>query len=481
MSFAGAVRAGCFACASSLIAALGCGSSKGAFSTAAARAKTPASIAVAPPQRTAEIPADPPPIPITSADPSWGNPDAPVTLVWFDDLECPFCARAAPVIAEVEARYGPDKLRVVHKNFPLPFHAEGGPAAEVAVAVYEHGGSDAFRRFREKVFADQKAMSRDQYRRWSEETGVAFDSVDLRIRQGGPKSKVSADIDLGKSIGVVGTPCFFVNGVQIVGAQPLDEFVKEIDRQLSFADQLIEHGVPRASVHLVLTKAQIAQGSPPTPGEDAAPDDTGVYRVPIGDSPVRGPAGALVTVVEFTDFECPFCRSVQATLDELRRRYGRKIRIVFKHNPLPFHAMAEPAARLTIEARKQKGDLAFWRAHDAIWAANEQELSDATLERIGVSINLDVAKLRRAMSENKHAEVISADRDLAKQLSATGTPTFFLNGRRLVGAQPIEKFTAIVDEEIKTAQELLSGKPRTRSVYDELQKQAKSPQADAPR
>jgi protein-disulfide isomerase len=458
----------------SCVVALGCGAPR-AVSQAPAHSAAPAAIAVAAP--VAEVPADPPPIPVTSVDPTWGKHDAPVTIVWFDDMQCPFCAMAAATVAELRSRYGPDKIRIVHKNFPLLFHPEALPAAEAAAVVHDVGGTEAYWKFLDLVFANQKSMAHDQYLRWADEVGVPAYQIDLKIRQDGPKSKVSADVDLGKSIGVVGTPCFFVNGVKLTGAQPLDEFTKEIDRQLSVADELVRRGVPRAIVHVEMTKAQFGQGADrETDREDVREDTSTVHRVPVAGSPARGPAGAMVTIVEFTDFECPFCRRVQATIDELRRRYGNKIRIVFKHNPLPFHQRAEPAARFTVEARKQKGDAGFWLAHDALWGPSSGGLQDADLERIGTVIGLDVAKVRRALAEKSHAETIAADQVLAEQLKATGTPTFFINGRRLVGAQPVESFTVLIDDEIKKVEQMFSAtKRKAPSVYDEIQKNAKAP------
>jgi protein-disulfide isomerase len=437
---------------------------------------------IAAPAPATPIPADPPPIPVSSADPSWGNPDAPVTVVWFDDLQCPFCAMAAAGIDQLEKRYGSEKLRVVHKSFPLPFHREAEPAALASAAVFDAGGNDAFWKFVGKVFADQGAMGRDQYLKWADEVGVGSRQVDLAMGGERAKAKVSADVALGQAIGVAGTPCFFVNGVKITGAQPLDTFTGEIDRQLLLAEELVRHGMARAAVHVELTKSQFAPGEAPDSAPDEAPeDDATAYQVPVVGSPVRGPSNAPVTIVEFTDFQCPFCQEVQSTIDELRRRYGGKIRIVFKHNPLPFHPRAEPLARLAIEARKQKGDRAFWRAHDAIWAADRDAIDDAHLEQVARSLGLELTQVRRTLSERRYADVIAADRDLADRLQATGTPTFFINGRRLVGAQPIEKFTTIIDDEMAKAEQLLSGKRKVKSVYDEIQKNAKPLPAEKPR
>lgn len=175
---------------------------------------------------------------------------------------------------------------------------------------------------------------------------------------------------------------------------------------------------------------------------DAA--DEGVRAVPLGDSPVRGDARAPVTLVVFSDFQCPYCQVVEETVTALRDRYGDRLRVVWKNAPLPFHARAEPAAELALEARAQKGDAAFWTAHDALMSRRGR-LGDDDLRAVAASLGLDVTAAMNAVAAHKHAARIREDLALAAQLGVEGTPTFFVNGRRLVGAQPLERFAALVE------------------------------------
>lgn len=110
--------------------------------------------------------------------------------------------------------------------------------------------------------------------------------------------------------------------------------------------------------------APVAQAVPAPQRVAPAPAAEPVYRVPLEDSPQRGPKTALVTIVESSDFECPFCRRVAPTLKQIESTYGGKVRFVFKQNPLPMHANSLPAAKLAEEARAQGGDTKFWALHD---------------------------------------------------------------------------------------------------------------------
>jgi protein-disulfide isomerase len=220
--------------------------------------------------------------------------------------------------------------------------------------------------------------------------------------------------------------------------------------------------------------------APPAPAAPAAPaaaprpdpdDDPTVYRVPIGASPVLGKPTALVTIVEFGDFQCPFCARAESNVRILRERYGDKIRFVWKNQPLPFHKYAEPSAELALEVRAQRGDAAFWRVHDLLLALGGR-IGDDDLAAAAQDAGLDPRAASRAVLARRHAQAIDDDVDLSDDVGASGTPAFFINGKKLVGAQPLDRFVALVDEQMAVAQAAVArGVPRER-VYDELMRGA---------
>ena len=159
-----------------------------------------------------------------------------------------------------------------------------------------------------------------------------------------------------------------------------------------------------------------APRSRPKPDDDEEPEDTKtVFKVPVGKSPVRGPAGAPVTIVEFADYQCPFCVRAEATLRELRADYGDKLRWVFKNEPLPFHNRAEPAAEAALEVRAEKGDAAFWSVHDSM-LDGERDLSDEALVGLAVAAGARADKVQAAIAKHSHAAEIDVDRDAAEDL-----------------------------------------------------------------
>lgn len=387
-------------------------------------------------------------VPVSSRDPSWGKRTAPVTLVVFEDLQCPFCAKFRTTLASVKETYGPDKVRIVWKHYPLPFHKEARPAAIAAEAVFRLGGSKAFWSFHDAAFAGQAALTQSSFEQWAASAGV--DVAQFRALQLDPSvaSKVDADAALAKTAGVQGTPNTFINGFLLTGAQPLEKVTSLVDTEMASAQRAIAAGTPADRVYARLSQENKTRNPPPTKKADAEPeDDEKVWTVPVGDSPARGPATAKVTIVMFSDFQCPFCARVEPTLTQIRETYGNKVRIVWKDNPLPFHKQAGPAAQLALEARAQKGDAGFWAAHDLLFK-NQKALSNEDLEAYAAELKLDVGRVRSAIATEKHKAHIAEDQRLADQLSARGTPSFFINGHKLTGAQPFEKFKTRIDLEL---------------------------------
>ncbi|WP_437626386.1 DsbA family protein [Sorangium sp. So ce1151] len=413
-------------------------------------------------------------IPVSSKDPLWGARTAPVTMVVFSDFECPFCSRVETTINQLKEKYGPDKLRILWKNNPLPFHKNARPAALAAETVFRLGGSKAFWKFHELAFQNQKSLTPANFEAWAAEAGVDKAKFKAAYDRQEYMAKIDADMAVGKSSGVTGTPASIINGVFLSGAQPIDKFTSVIDEQLKAAQAAVASGTKPDKVYAKLAAENKAKAPPKKDAERPQEDDKTVWKVPVGDAPAKGPATALVTIVEWSDFQCPFCSKVVPTLDELVKTYGDKIRFVWKNNPLPFHQRAEPAAELAMEARAQKGEKGFWDAYDLLWK-NQQKLNDEDLLGYAKELGLDVEKVKAAIATKKHGASIAADQELADDLQASGTPHFFINGRRLVGAQPIDKFKTIVDEELKKSEGLLAKGIAPKDLYAEIIKDGKEP------
>jgi protein-disulfide isomerase len=217
----------------------------------------------------------------------------------------------------------------------------------------------------------------------------------------------------------------------------------------------------------------VVQAAPTPAPRPARPqeDPRAIYRVPLEDSPVRGPAGALVTIVESSDFECPFCKRVGPTLKQLDEAFPGKLRWAFKHNPLPFHQRALPSALAAEAAREQRGEAGFWAMHDRLFEA-APALDQPDLERVAATMGLDLARFRAALAGKAAEPRIRRDQALVTSLGASGTPAFFINGRKVTGAQPFESFRVVVEEELKKAEALVAAGTPAGEVYAQVMQAA---------
>lgn len=180
----------------------------------------------------------------------------------------------------------------------------------------------------------------------------------------------------------------------------------------------------------------------------AGPDPQKVREVAIGDSPVRGPGDACVTIVEFSDFECGYCAASAPVLARLCAEYPSQVRWVFKHHPMPFHRRAVLAHRAAVAALAQGK---FWEMHDRLFRAQEK-LDMESLRGHAAALGLDVGLFEEQVASSDTATALLEDEAEARKLGVEGVPSFFLNGRYLAGSQPYEVFRERIEAELKTSQ-----------------------------
>jgi protein-disulfide isomerase len=151
-----------------------------------------------------------------------------------------------------------------------------------------------------------------------------------------------------------------------------------------------------------------------------------------------------VTIIEFSDFQCPFCSQARKSADQAVNNYSGKVRLVFRDFPLPFHDKAEKAAEAGHCAEEQGK---FWEMHDRMFDSQDK-LSPEDLKASAKAIGLDTAKFDACLDSGRTADKVKQDIAAAKAAGVTGTPAFFVNGRSLPGVQPYEKLKQVIDEEL---------------------------------
>lgn len=166
--------------------------------------------------------------------------------------------------------------------------------------------------------------------------------------------------------------------------------------------------------------------------------------------PAKGGEDALVTIVEFSDFQCPFCRQAANTLDSIVKSYGNRLRLVYKHLPLPMHPQAFQAAQASVCADKQGK---FWQYHDSLFSANV-DISLAYLQKIAVEIGLNVEQFSFCLNSDSARETVVRDMQEAQKLKIEATPTFLINGKLVKGALSEDDFRKAINNELRKIDEI---------------------------
>jgi protein-disulfide isomerase len=301
----------------------------------------------------------------------------------------------------------------------------------------------------DKIFANQQTLDRPTYEKYAGELGLNMGKFKAALDAEKGKDGIQADAAAGGKIGARGTPAFFINGKFLSGAQPFEAFKAKIDVELKNAEALVAKGTPKAKVYDAIMKE--AKGDvPAAPAGQAAeaektPDqDQTVFKVEAGDSQSKGPKNAPITMVIFSDFQCPFCKRVEPTLTQIEKEYGGKVRQVWKNYPLPFHNNAEPAAEAAMAAAAQGK---FWEMHDKLFA-NNTALDRPSLEKYAQDMGLNMAKFKADLDGSKYKSVIESETKEGQAVGVNGTPAVFINGRKISGAYPFDMFKKITDEEL---------------------------------
>ena len=175
-------------------------------------------------------------------------------------------------------------------------------------------------------------------------------------------------------------------------------------------------------------------------------------KISLADQPSRGAADAKVTIVEYSDFQCPFCSRVYTTLEnDVLKQYGDKVRFVFKNFPLTsIHPWAEDGA-IASECAFRQGNDPFWKMYDGLFTKQSEITKENLREKasdIAKGAGMDVGKFQECFDGKQTADAVKADTSEATALGVNSTPTFFVNGRRLAGAQTAESFKQTIDREL---------------------------------
>jgi protein-disulfide isomerase len=394
---------------------------------------------------------------IPATAPSIGPRDAKVTVVVFSEFQCPFCARHRATLKRLRDEF-PGDVRLVFRHNPLAFHTRAFPAAVAAVAAGEQG---KFWEMYDALFDNQRALGDADFLDHARAIGISEDQFKADLMRADIAERIRADESAARSLGAGGVPATFVNGRYLSGAQPFETFRGVVEEETARANKVLATGVRAADLYDALVSKGKERIALPLRSRQVE-DENAVYRVPTADAPWRGPKDAKVTIVVYSDFQCPFCGRALKTLDRVLREFP-SVKLVFRHHPLPFHTQARPAAQAAWAAWQQGK---FWEMHDLLFAG-WRALEPADLERYASTLGLDIGRFKQDMESAAAKKTVDDQVAETARLGAGGTPTFFVNGKKLVGAQPFDRFAERVKKAVAEADALLANGVKLADIYDE--------------
>ena len=306
---------------------------------------------------------------------------------------------------------------MIFKHAPAASNPNALLAHEAALAA---GVQGKFWEMHDTLFENQTKLTRADLLGYAKALGLDLAAFQQALDNHTYRPIVERDLAEAAGLGVTTTPTFFVNGRRLVGPQGYASLGAVIESLLA--------GIPPDKrVREELVAAGPAQ------------------QIDIARAPTRGPATAPVSLVEFSDFECPFCAETAPVVRQLLAAYPTQVRFAFKHYPLPMHKESPLAHEAALAAGDQGK---FWEMHDLLFATQDKLTHDDLIAK-AAQLHLDVPRFTKDLDIHRFKPQVESDRQEGNRLGVDGTPFFFINGHAISGGASLQDFKHLIDAALK--------------------------------
>ena len=348
---------------------------------------------------------------------SHGSDKAPVTVMIFSDFESFPCSRSAEVLAGVLEQSR--DVRLIFKHAPAVTNPNAMLAHEAALAA---GAQNEFWEMHDLLFQNQTKLTRADLLVYGRQLKLNMAAFQQALDSHTYRPLIERDLAEAKALGITITPTFFVNGRRLVGPQGYASLGAVIETVLA--------GIPKSQ----RVQEEIVASGP-------------AQQINLEHAPTRGPATAQVSLVEFSDFECPFCAQTAPIIQQLLAAYPTQIRFAFKHYSLPMHKES-PLAHEAALAADEQGK--FWEMHDVLFKTQDKLTRDDLIDKAS-QLDLDILRFTRDLDSHRFKSIVEADRQEGDRLGVDGTPFFFINGHAISGTVDLPTFKKLIDAALKEA------------------------------
>ena len=408
-------------------------------------------------EEIAAAPTQPPSQPVTAPTPATiaprprtalGDPNAPVTIVEYSDYQCPFCRRyVQETMSQLKENFiDTGRVYYVFKDFPIAsLHPLAYRLHEAALCVSDATGTEGYWQAHDLIFALAELFQVDTIEQMDAAILNTFADNDLPDVSVCLEGNIYAEavqngVNEGIQLGINGTPSFFINGYPVTGAQPYNLF--------EYAIGLAETG-------------ELANAYEQTPPQDGNAQATATAQaalpqdIPLDDEPAKGDPEAPITIVEYSDYQCPFClRHFEQTLPQLQNYIDAgQVRYVFKDFPIhSIHPQAQKAHEAARCAREIGGDAMYWTMHELLfinqarWSSPPVPNHIPVLKELAVDAGLPSTEFDACLDSAKYETAVNAEVEEGVQFGVRGTPAFFVNGYSITGAQPFNVFQQTIEQ-----------------------------------
>jgi protein-disulfide isomerase len=351
---------------------------------------------------------------------SRGSASATITILVFSDFESFTCARTASVLAGLLKDN--DDIRIIFKHAPAYTNPNSFLAHEAALAAAAQG---KFWEMHNLLFGHQTKLGRVDLLDYAKHLGLDAARFQQALDNHTYRSIIERDLAEAKALGVTTTPTLFVNGRRLVGPQGYASLGAVIDS--------LPAGMPQDRR---VQKEIVAVGP--------------AQAINLDHANTIGLSTAPLSLVEFSDFECPVCAQVAPVLQQLAAAYPTRIRFSFKHYPLPMHQNAALAHEAALAAGDQGK---FWEMHDLLFVDQDNLKRDDLIAK-AEKLKLDMHRFVTDLDSHRFKSVVDADRQEGSRLGVDGTPFFFLNGHAMSGGVGLNDFKSVIDAVLNETQEV---------------------------
>ncbi len=332
----------------------------------------------------------------------------------------------APLLDEAYIQTG--KVYFVYKEYPVL----GQKSVMASFAAQCAADQNKFWEMHDWLFQNASSIGPETVKQAARDLGMDGEAFAACFEQQTPRTRIQEDFDEGRRWGARGTPTFFINGRIIGGLLPKEQFLQIVD------------GVLAEALGGDLPAGVVLPTPEPTPDLDFEPETHAVM----------GDPNAPITIVEFSDYQCPFClRYFNDTLEQIKKNYvdTGKVFYVFKDFPI---TQIHPQAPKAAEAAECAGDQGrYWEMHDSIFRGQQAEWNQnpdavAIFKGYAQALGLDMVAFNACLDSGKYTDEVAADLDEGLRAGVTGTPSFFINGQMISGAQPFEAFQQVIEKQL---------------------------------